>query len=84
MSSVGIDLDIDLGSIDEEAPPPADDEFCHISMSSGITYCGKRLSGVGVTCKLYEGEAICPTCGKVTCPDCAVRSSLNERLQDWA
>ncbi len=62
--------------------PPAGDEFCHIESGDGRTYyCGQRARGE-TTCQMYNGEAVCPTCGLPTCPQCAVMSSLNERLVD--
>ena len=77
----GADLktpDIDI--IDEHGLPPTEDKFCHIEIGDARTaYCGKVLGGPG-TCKIFDGEAICPTCGRPTCPSCAVMSDLNERL----
>lgn len=74
--------EIDIGTFDEEQLPPAEDNFCHIEVYPGkTTYCGKALNDPG-TCQLYRGEALCPTCGRPTCPTCAVMSSLNERLID--
>jgi hypothetical protein len=76
----GIELDIisDADTIDK--PPPSVDEFCHIESGDGRTaYCGHVLPGQN-TCQLYNGEALCPSCGLATCPTCAVMSNLNERL----
>jgi len=78
MESVEVEqgVGIDEGAID----PPEKDSFCHIESGDGRThYCGKPMSGE-TTCKMYQGEAICPTCGLPTCPTCAVMSSLADRL----
>lgn len=59
-----------------------DDGFCHIVDESGLrTHCGQR-SDESITCKPYNGEAVCPSCGLPTCPTCAVRTDLNNRLGD--
>lgn len=64
----------------EIAEPPEDDHLCHIESGDGRTYyCGRGAVGE-TTCKTYDGEAVCPSCGLPTCPTCAVMSSLNERL----
>jgi hypothetical protein len=61
---------------------PIGDEFCHIrDQSLTRFYCGRPVRGP-MNCKVYEGEAICPSCGKPTCPTCAVQSSLNARLEE--
>ena len=78
MSDVAIDRD--TGIRDSEELPPAGDEFCHIESGDDRTfYCGRRVMGE-TTCKMYNGEAVCPSCGLATCPQCSVMSSLNERL----
>lgn len=79
-AEITVDWDIDTGSRDREDIPPAGDKFCHIESGDGRTYyCGRRATGE-TTCQMYDGEAVCPTCGLPTCPQCAVMSSLNERL----
>lgn len=57
-----------------------DDEFCHIIDQAGKFYCGRKRTGP-LTCDIYRGEAICPSCGRPTCPTCAVQSDLNARLE---
>jgi hypothetical protein len=80
MSEIATSQEQDLRDLAEQ-DPPSPDEFCHIVDASGTTYyCGKPHKR-GVTCKKYEGEAICPTCGRPTCPTCAVRSDLAVRLE---
>lgn len=68
----------------EEKPKPYttdDGEYCHIVDDSGQkAFCGRKQVG-DLTCKPYNGEAICPSCGLPTCPTCAVRQSLSERLE---
>jgi hypothetical protein len=82
MGEVFIEDDIDTGIREGEDLPPAGDNFCHIISGDGRTYyCGQRASGE-TTCQMYDGEAVCPSCGLATCPTCAVMSSLNERLVD--
>jgi hypothetical protein len=74
--------DIDVGAGDEHAPPAGDDEFCHILSGDLRTfYCGRPHSGPA-RCKIYQGEALCPSCGKPTCPTCAVMSGLDEQLME--
>jgi hypothetical protein len=65
----------------ESLPPTVDaDKFCHIDCGDGRTaYCGHVHRG-RLTCKPYNGEAVCPTCGLPTCPTCAVMSGLNLAL----
>jgi hypothetical protein len=63
----------------ESLPPSDSDKFCHIDCGDHRTaYCG-HVHG-RITCKPYNGEAICPTCGLPTCPTCAVMSGLNIAL----
>jgi hypothetical protein len=67
---------------DEELETTDDGKYCHIVDSSGLqSYCGRTQLG-DLTCKPYNGEAICPSCGLATCPECAVLCSLNERLEE--
>ena len=62
---------------------PEKDSYCHILDGSGVRfYCGKPHPSGRYDCKLYEGESLCPSCGQVTCPTCAVMSSLDDRLED--
>lgn len=81
MPGVTIPEPVIIGDVaDNEDVPPAGDDFCHIESGDGKTYyCGRRASGE-TTCQTYNGEAVCPTCGLATCPQCAVMSNLNERL----
>lgn len=80
--STYIEEEIDLDAHGVDDIPPAGDEFCHIESGDGRTfYCGKPATGE-TTCKMYNGEAVCPSCGLATCPSCAVMSSLNERLNE--
>lgn len=66
---------------DVEAPPQQ--EYCHIDDGSGIRfYCGKLNEDFGHTCKPYNGEAICPSCGLATCSTCALMANLNEKLEE--
>ena len=75
------ELDIDASGFDWDVPPAGDD-LCHIESGDGKTYyCGKPAAGE-TTCQVFNGEAICPTCGLATCPSCAVMSKLNEQLED--
>lgn len=60
----------------------ADMEFCHVGDEGEPALCGHD-DGIGNsnTCgDEYEGEAICPTCGRPTCPRCAQLSDLEGRL----
>ncbi len=67
---------------EEELETTDDWQYCHIVDGSGEkAYCGRLQLG-NLTCKPYNGEAICPSCGLPTCPTCAVMSSLNERLEE--
>lgn len=57
-----------------------DDELCHIVDSNDRSYCGYVI---------YEpphgefgGEAVCPVCGRPTCPRCAQLYSLDDALED--
>lgn len=71
-----------LPEVREEKEPTTVDSFCHIVDGSGEkAYCGYIDTGP-LTCKPYNGEAICPSCGLPTCPTCAVMASLNERLEE--
>ena len=75
------DIDVKL----TRRPPDVGDEFCHIvDQSLRRYYCGRPCHDRGMKCKVYEGEAICPSCGKPTCPICATQSSLNARLEGLA
>lgn len=69
---------------DTQEGPPAGDSFCHILDPTGASnycgYVGPEL--LNVTCAPYNGEAICPSCGRPNCPTCTVMASLNERLVD--
>lgn len=56
-------------------------EFCHILDASDKNYCG-YVGSTEATCQPYNGEAICPSCGKANCPTCTVMASLNDRLVD--
>lgn len=80
MSSLGAPLP----EVREEAviETTDDGQYCHIVESTGEkAYCGRTQLG-DLTCKPYNGEAICPSCGLPTCPSCAVMASLNERLEE--
>jgi hypothetical protein len=82
MSETFTEHDIEMGARDREDLPPAGDDLCHIESGDGRTYyCGRTATGE-TTCRMYNGEAVCPSCGLATCPSCAVMSSLNERLVD--
>lgn len=71
-----------LPDVREEEETTDDGQYCHIvDASMERAFCGKKQVG-DVTCKPYNGEAICPSCGLPTCPTCAVRHSLSERLED--
>ena len=78
-----VDFDTTSEVREDEEPRTTDDgKYCHIVDGSGEkAYCGRKQVG-DLTCKPYNGEAICPSCGLATCPDCAVMSSLNERLEE--
>lgn len=68
--------------VDEELGTTDDGKYCHIVDGSGEkAYCGRTQLG-DLTCKPYAGEAICPSCGLPTCPTCAIRQSLSERLEE--
>jgi hypothetical protein len=79
-------LNLELGEpivtidVDEVTVPTDADRYCHIEYTNGKTYCGYLPAKTGPTCALYDGEAICPSCGLPTCPTCAVQSDLNARL----
>ena len=71
-----------LPEVREEEETTDDGKYCHIVDGSGEkAYCGRKQVGA-TTCRYYNGEAICPSCGLPTCPDCAVMASLNERLDE--
>jgi len=54
-------------------------KFCHIIRDeTGTSYCGDNQDRP--TCPPWEGEAICPHCGAVTCPRCAQLADLEDRL----
>lgn len=66
---------------EEELATTDDGKYCHIVDDSGlVAYCGVKQVG-DLTCRPYNGEAICPSCGLPTCPDCAVMQSLSDRLE---
>lgn len=76
-----VELDIEAGALEEQSRGPGAN-YCHIRCGDSSTaYCGHDL-GNADTCGLYQGEAICPTCGLPTCSACAVQSSLHERMFD--
>lgn len=79
------DLQVETEEVTEvtlEDFAPEEDGFCHIDDGSDIRFfCGKLNEHGRYTCKPYNGEAICPSCGKPTCPTCAVRGELDERLE---
>jgi len=57
------------------------DSFCHILDGSGTRfYCGRAHPTGRCSCGEYLGEGICPVCGQVTCPQCAVLADLDERI----
>ena len=60
----------------------ADMEFCHIDDGSGEhAYCLDPSADGEITCdSFYEGAAICPTCGRPTCPRCAQLSALEDEM----
>lgn len=79
------DLQIEeVAAYDESfAPDDGEDAFCHIIEGSGTRfYCGKPNPSGTHPCGLYKGELVCPSCSQVTCPTCAVRADLDDRLQD--
>lgn len=69
---------------ERETAPPKDDGFCHIDDGSAIHYyCGGSNPTPGqFTCPPYKGEAICPGCGRPTCPQCAVMADLANRIEE--
>lgn len=72
----------EIVGVEHQEETTDDGKYCHIVDGSGLTaYCGRKQHGE-LTCKPYNGEAICLTCGLPTCPDCAVMASLNERLDE--
>jgi hypothetical protein len=58
--------------------------FCHIySYDDEITaLCGFSDGPGQITCKVYDGEAICPTCGNPTCPRCAQLEAIEYVLEE--
>lgn len=71
----------DTDTADVTAPSWLTDiEFCHIDDGTETrALCGAQ-DHLPITCADYNGEAICPTCGSPTCPQCAVLSDLEDRL----
>jgi hypothetical protein len=79
------DLQIEevVAAREDFTPSNGEDSFCHIVDGSGRRhYCGKLHPSGICTCGEYQGEAVCPTCGKLTCPTCAVMADLDDRLVD--
>ena len=58
-----------------------DEGVCHIDDGSEKkNLCGRGRGGPPFHGGWYDGEAVCPDCGKPTCPDCANLHDLEERL----
>lgn len=61
-------------------------EFCHIGTDDETGWlCGGYGTGstpLLLTCSEYNDEAICPDCGKPTCPRCAQLEALQTNLED--
>lgn len=70
------------GVVVEVAERLASMKLCHVCpFDSETPYCGAGGGTVGA-CDDYDGEAICPTCGRPTCPRCAQLCDLDDRLED--
>lgn len=80
-------MQIDLVLSDRTISIPgwiANMEFCHIENDSGnARLCGPSPDSERTTCKMYEGEAICPTCGLPTCPRCAQLDALEDAVNGY-
>lgn len=82
MTETWLDIPDVWEEVGEEPKTTDDGKYCHIvDGSKEKAYCGRTQLGE-LTCKPYNGEAICPTCGLPTCPTCAVMCSLDERLDE--
>lgn len=55
-------------------------ELCHIDDGSDVRALCGFVDGWAPPCPEYDGEAICPRCGRPTCPRCAQRAALAEQL----
>jgi hypothetical protein len=84
-----IDVEWIAPPVEEVAQQPpqwmSEIELCHIvANDEPQTFCGLDCgdgNGGGLTpCGYYEGQAICPGCGRPTCPRCAQLASLADRL----
>ena len=81
MSDLQIDEQIEVSDLDNVVVDDGE-KFCHIDDGSDLRcYCGYINIGPH-TCQPYNGEAICPSCGRVNCPTCIEMASLNDRLVD--
>lgn len=64
----------------------ADMEFCHVSVDDEglFSYCGgSNTEGQPANCDgIYNGEAICNSCGRPVCPRCAQLSALEDELEE--
>jgi hypothetical protein len=60
-----------------------DNKLCHIVLygGTGKCYCGYNSTEEEHGPE-YGGEAICPSCGRPTCPRCAQMAQLEEVLID--
>jgi hypothetical protein len=83
LGDVELEAPPSVGTHDELGPPAHHDLFCHISNGGDnrTAYCGAPADGT-ITCGLYNGESVCPSCGLPMCIRCTTMSSLHERLVD--
>lgn len=79
-------MNIEQPTVAPSVPSLDDMEFCHICVPGSLeeVFCGEKDFELGaISCGgLYDGEAICASCGNPTCPRCAVLSDLEDRLED--
>lgn len=68
--------------VDEDKMTITPSEFCHIVDTEQKNFCGYTGDLGRITCKPYNGEAICGSCGRTNCPTCVTMASLNDRLED--
>lgn len=54
------------------------DCLCHVCGDDDTILCG--APSTGEVCGDYGGEAVCPACGRPTCPTCALLDQMDHEL----